>query len=79
LNNTTDDKRFIADIENLPASFPTQRHSAAFWENLGRTVATFGFLEEAEGGRRVGVRGDDYGHTYGMAGSWLTWPWENDI
>src|SRR5262245_35166963 len=26
--------------------FPTHLHSASFWERLGRTVATFGFLEE---------------------------------
>jgi hypothetical protein len=49
LDETTDHKRFIVDIKNLPASFPTHRHSAAFWENLGRTVATFGFLEEVLG------------------------------
>jgi hypothetical protein len=49
LNDTTDHKRFIVDIKNLPASFPTHRHSAAFWEILGRTVATFGFLEEVLG------------------------------
>jgi hypothetical protein len=49
LDEITNHKRFIVDIENLPASFPTHRHSAAFWENLGRTVATFGFLEEVLG------------------------------
>lgn len=30
----------------LPTEFPTQRHPAEFWEQLGRTVASFGFLEE---------------------------------
>ena len=49
LDDTTDHKRFVVDIKNLPASFPTHRHSAVFWENLGRTVATFGFLEEVLG------------------------------
>lgn len=49
MDDTTDYKPFVVDIKNLPASFPTQRHSAAFWENLGRTVATFGFLEEVLG------------------------------
>lgn len=39
----------LIDISNLPASFPTHRHAAAFWENIGRTVATFGFLEEVLG------------------------------
>jgi hypothetical protein len=33
----------------LPDGFPTQRHEAAFWESLGRAVATFGFLEEVLG------------------------------
>lgn len=46
MDDTTDHKRSVVDIKNLPASFPTHRHNAAFWENLGRTVATFGFLEE---------------------------------
>jgi hypothetical protein len=49
LDDTPDNNRFIVDIENLPASFPTHRHSSAFWEALGRTVATFGFLEEVLG------------------------------
>lgn len=35
--------------KNLPAGFPTHKHSAEFWEALGRTVATFGFLEEVLG------------------------------
>jgi hypothetical protein len=49
LDDTPDPKRFTVDIKNLPVSFPTQRHRAAFWENLGRAVATFGFLEEILG------------------------------
>lgn len=39
----------IADIENLPEQWPTHRHSAEFWEYLGRAVATFSFLEEVLG------------------------------
>jgi len=31
---------------SAPEGFPTHRHSAEFWEALGRAVATFGFLEE---------------------------------
>jgi hypothetical protein len=42
-------KGFAVDIERLPMNFPTQRHDAAFWEALGRAVATFGFLEEVLG------------------------------
>jgi hypothetical protein len=30
----------------LPHRFPTHRHAPEFWEELGRTVACFGFLEE---------------------------------
>ena len=36
----------IVDMNTLRVHFPTHRHSAAFWESLGRTVATYGFLEE---------------------------------
>jgi hypothetical protein len=42
-------KRFTVDIDRIPASFPTHRHDAAFWEALGRAVGTFGFLEEVLG------------------------------
>jgi hypothetical protein len=49
VNNATVDKRFVVDTKNLPPLFPTHRHSAMFWENLGRTIATFGFLEEVLG------------------------------
>ena len=30
----------------LPAEWPTHRGTPAFWEELGRTVAAFGFLED---------------------------------
>lgn len=39
----------IIDREKLPAKYPTHAHSAQFWEELGRTVAAFGFLEEMLG------------------------------
>jgi hypothetical protein len=42
-------KRFAVDIDRLPPAYPTHRHEAAFWEALGRAVATFGFLEEVLG------------------------------
>ena len=35
-----------ADPSTLPPHFPAHRHDRSFWESLGRTVATFGFLEE---------------------------------
>lgn len=40
---------YIIDRDKLPENYPTHAHSAEFWEELGRTVATFGFLEEALG------------------------------
>jgi hypothetical protein len=49
MSNAPEHKRFVVDITNLPPLFPTHRHSAMFWENLGRTIATFGFLEEVLG------------------------------
>jgi hypothetical protein len=49
MDDTTEHKRFVVDIKNLPSLFPTHRHSAMFWEHLGRTIATFGFLEEVLG------------------------------
>ena len=36
----------IIQRNQLPAQFPTHRHNPAFWESLGRAVATFGFLED---------------------------------
>ncbi|TIS99179.1 MAG: hypothetical protein E5W87_22835 [Mesorhizobium sp.] len=40
---------FLIDRERLPPEFPTHLHSAAFWETLGRAIATYGFLEETLG------------------------------
>lgn len=39
-------KRHFVDFGKLPSQFPTNGHEPAFWEGLGRAVATFGFLEE---------------------------------
>lgn len=41
--------RSIIDRDNLPPLFPTHMHSSEFWEQLGRTIATYGFLEEVLG------------------------------
>ena len=41
--------RSIVDRDKLPPLFPTNRHSPQFWEQLGRTIATYGFLEEVLG------------------------------
>ena len=38
--------RVVVDRNGLPNKFPTHMHAPAFWEGLGRAVATFGFLEE---------------------------------
>ena len=45
---TQRDDEFIpkrVDIDNLPQNWPTHFIDGNFWEELGRTVATFGFLE----------------------------------
>lgn len=39
----------IVDKSSLPPLFPTHLHSPSFWEALGRTVATFGFMEDVLG------------------------------
>lgn len=49
MNEAGGHKRFIIDNRKLPESFPTHRHGGEFWEALGRTVATYGFLEETLG------------------------------
>ena len=49
MTNEFEVKGFAVDIERLPMNFPTHQHDAAFWEALGRAVATFGFLEEVLG------------------------------
>jgi len=41
--------RALVDRNGLPDIFPTHRHTAEFWEQLGRSIATFGFLEEVLG------------------------------
>lgn len=41
--------RTIIDRDSLPEMFPTHRHDPEFWEHLGRTIASFGFLEEVLG------------------------------
>jgi len=42
-------KGHIVDIDNLVADYPTHLHQPEFWEALGRTIATYGFLEEILG------------------------------
>ncbi len=38
---------YRVDVKNLPDLFPTHLHQPSFWECLGRSVATFGMLEDA--------------------------------
>ena len=38
--------RAITDRDALPALFQTHKHDAQFWEQLGRAVASFDFLED---------------------------------
>ncbi|GAC1336390.1 MAG: hypothetical protein NVSMB26_22870 [Beijerinckiaceae bacterium] len=47
--NDDEMNRLIIDRDKLPPLFPTHRHSPQFWEQLGRTIATYGFLEEVLG------------------------------
>ncbi|WP_156842081.1 hypothetical protein [Novosphingobium aquimarinum] len=39
----------MIDIAALPEGFPTHLHLDEFWQELGRTIATYGFLEETLG------------------------------
>lgn len=41
--------RAIVDKDSLPDGFPTHLLPAAFWEQVGRVVGTFGALEEVLG------------------------------
>ncbi len=36
----------VVDRARLPDDWPTNKGSSAFWEQLGRTVATFSYLED---------------------------------
>ena len=47
--NDNEVNRSMIDRDKLPPLFPTHRHSPEFWEQLGRTIATYGFLEEVLG------------------------------
>ena len=40
---------YIIEFDGLPINFPTHMHEPKFWESLGRTIATFGVLEETLG------------------------------
>lgn len=40
---------YLVDQGQLPTDYPTHRHPGEFWEQLGRTVATYGFLEQVLG------------------------------
>jgi hypothetical protein len=46
-----DDRRpgFVVKKDDLPLQYPTHLHPPSFWEQLGRTVATYGLLEETLG------------------------------
>jgi hypothetical protein len=49
MEDSSDEERSVVDLDQLPEQFPTHLHGRVFWENLGRVVATFGFLEEVLG------------------------------
>jgi len=37
---------YVVNRDGFPTQFPTHLHDPQFWEELGRTIATFGFLED---------------------------------
>jgi len=49
MENNNSAKRTFIRFDSLPKYFPTNKHSAEFWQHLGRAIATFGFLEEVLG------------------------------
>lgn len=49
MNGDVDVVCYCIDQDNLPPLFPTHKNLSQFWEQLGRTIATFGFLEEILG------------------------------
>ncbi len=42
-------KFYVIDVARIPDKFPTHKHTAEFWVELGRCIATYGFLEETLG------------------------------
>ena len=42
-------RSFKVDDEGLPTNWPTHQLVSEFWEELGRVIATYGFLEETLG------------------------------
>ena len=49
MEETPEIRGYVVDLKSLPPMFPAHLHSAEFWEHLGRTIATFGHLEEVLG------------------------------
>ena len=49
MTDSDSEKGHVIDRANLPADYPTHAHDPKFWEELGRTVAIFGFIEEMLG------------------------------
>lgn len=43
---TKESTGYVINSAGLPTGYPTHAHDPAFWEMLGRAVATFGYLEE---------------------------------
>jgi hypothetical protein len=49
MSETEGEKGYVIDRDKLDPDFPTQSQTPLLWEELGRTVASFGFLEEMLG------------------------------
>ena len=46
---TSNPTGYLVHTEGLPHDWPTHSHSPEFWTELGRTIATFGVLEQTLG------------------------------
>lgn len=66
-------KRSFVDRKSLPVLFPTHSHPALFWEQLGRTIATFGFLEEVLGKAIFAFSGTRKYDAHEIEGAYEAW------
>lgn len=63
----------LVNQDGLPADFPTHRHADAFWAELGRTVATFGFLEQTLGKAIFGLTATQHYEEAELGAAYEAW------
>lgn len=63
----------VVNRSALPDRFPTHRHEPAFWEALGRAVATFGFLEDVLSKAIFAVTATAHYQEEEIEGAYKTW------